>query len=128
MAGNRRYWRQWPGSSRSNAARSGSTAPSKKELELPDVEFPAVRSSGNLEIDGKKKAISYDLKSGEVLWQCGGQAGNPIASPVVRDGVVFLMTGFRSYAIQAIPLSARGDITRDSSARGGTTRGGHSSD
>jgi len=62
-------------------------------------------------INGKNRARSYDLATGKLLWECGGQASNPIACPVARDGVVYCMTGHRGYAVYAIPLSARGDIT-----------------
>lgn len=61
--------------------------------------------------NGKNRAIAYDLKNGEVVWQCGGQDANAIPTPVVKGDVVYLMSGFRQYKIQAIPLSARGDIT-----------------
>jgi outer membrane protein assembly factor BamB len=46
-----------------------------------------------------------------VIWECGGQASNPIPSPVVLDGVVYCMTGYRGYAVFAIPLDSKGDIT-----------------
>src|SRR5205807_10050295 len=32
-----------------------------------------------------KKARSYDLATGKVLWQCGGQTVNCIPSPVLHD-------------------------------------------
>ena len=54
---------------------------------------------------------SYDLKTGELIWECGGQVDNPIPSPVRQDNVVFCMTGYRGNAIYAIPLDAAGDIT-----------------
>ena len=54
---------------------------------------------------------SYDLATGDLIWECGGQAGNPIPSPIVRDGVAYCMTGFRGYAVYAIPLDSRGDVT-----------------
>ena len=37
--------------------------------------------------------------------------GNPIPSPVTLDGMVYCMTGFRGFALHAIPLDAEGDIT-----------------
>jgi outer membrane protein assembly factor BamB len=61
--------------------------------------------------NGKNRTRSYDLATGKLLWECGGQASNPIACPVARDGVVYCMTGHRGFAVYAIPLSARGDIT-----------------
>ncbi|MEM9354297.1 MAG: PQQ-binding-like beta-propeller repeat protein [Planctomycetota bacterium] len=60
---------------------------------------------------GTPKAMGYDLETGTVLWECGGQAMNPVASPVEKDGVAYCMTARRGNALFAIPLSARGDIT-----------------
>jgi outer membrane protein assembly factor BamB len=54
---------------------------------------------------------SYDLETGELIWECGGQVDNPIPSPVLQDDMVICMTGYRGNAIYAIPLSATGDIT-----------------
>ncbi len=62
-------------------------------------------------LNGARRVRSYDLATGELLWSCGGQATNPIATPVVMDGVVYCMTGYQGYAVYAIPLSVRGDIT-----------------
>ena len=61
--------------------------------------------------NGSKRVRSYDLNSGELIWQCGGQAGNPIPTPVRYKDNVIVMTGYRGYAIQSIPLSSRGDVT-----------------
>ncbi len=61
--------------------------------------------------NGSTRVRSYDLASGEIIWQCGGQAGNPIPTPVRFEDNVIVMTGFRGYAIYSIPLSATGDIT-----------------
>lgn len=54
---------------------------------------------------------SYDLETGELLWQCGGQVQNPIPSPVRLGDVVYCMTGYQGNAVYALPLSAMGDIT-----------------
>ncbi len=61
--------------------------------------------------NGSNRVRSYDLATGELIWQCGGQAGNPIPSPVRFEDNVIVMTGFRGYAIYSIPLSSKGDIT-----------------
>ncbi len=58
---------------------------------------------------------SYDLESGELIWQCGGQVSNPIPAPVVADGVVYCMTGYRGNAAYAISLDAKGDVTSSDS-------------
>jgi outer membrane protein assembly factor BamB len=61
--------------------------------------------------NGMNRCRSYDLETGEVIWECGGQGPNPIPSPVVIDDKAILMTGFQRFAAYAIPLSSKGDIT-----------------
>lgn len=61
--------------------------------------------------NGTNRVRSYDLATGELLWECGGQTASAIPSPVAREGVVYCMSGFRGKAIYAIPLSASGDVT-----------------
>ncbi len=62
-------------------------------------------------VNGTTKVRSYDLKIGEVIWQCGGQTVNAIPSPVAADGVAYVMSGYRGSAADAIPLDAKGDVT-----------------
>jgi outer membrane protein assembly factor BamB len=62
-------------------------------------------------VNGSNRVRSYDLATGEVIWECGGQASNPIPSPVVLGDVVYCMTGHRGFAVYAIPLDAKGDVT-----------------
>ena len=73
-----------------------------------------------VEVNGKKQAIvsasnrtrGYDLHSGEIVWQCAGLGTNVIPTPLYRDGVVYVASGHRSPAMQAIRLDkAEGDIT-----------------
>ena len=72
-----------------------------------------------VEFDGRTQVItaasnlvrSYDLETGDIIWQCGGLTGNVIPAPVVEDGVVFCMSGYKGYSLLALPLSARGDIS-----------------
>jgi len=54
---------------------------------------------------------SYDLATGKLLWQCGGQTLNAIPSPLAADGVAFIMSGYKGAAAIAVPLDARGDLT-----------------
>ena len=70
--------------------------------------------------DGKPQVVtsatrrvrSYDLATGKLLWESRGMTRNVIPSPVEKDGVVYVMSGFRGSALQAIRLSsAREDIT-----------------
>ena len=62
-------------------------------------------------VNGTNRTRSYDLKDGRLIWECGGQFTNPIASPVTANGIVYCMTGYRGYALYAIPLDSKGDIT-----------------
>ncbi|QDS97383.1 outer membrane protein assembly factor BamB family protein [Adhaeretor mobilis] len=62
-------------------------------------------------VNAMNRTRSYDLATGEVIWECGGQASGPVPTAVVHDNLVFCMTGHRGSALYAIPLSARGDIT-----------------
>src|SRR5690606_27422948 len=61
--------------------------------------------------NGSNRVRSYDLATGELIWECGGQASNPIPSPIVGGEVVYCMTGYQGFAVYAIPLDATGDIT-----------------
>lgn len=61
--------------------------------------------------NGTNRVRSYDLATGEVIWECGGQSVNAIPSPILAGETVFCMSGYRSSAALAIPLSATGDIT-----------------
>ena len=62
-------------------------------------------------VNGKNRSRGYDLATGNVIWECGGQASNPIPSPFVVGDLTYCVTGFRGYAIYAIPLDSTGDIT-----------------
>lgn len=62
-------------------------------------------------VNGTNRSRGYDLADGRLIWECGGQFTNPIPSPVTTGSLVYCMTGYQGYALYAIPLSARGDIT-----------------
>jgi outer membrane protein assembly factor BamB len=62
-------------------------------------------------LNGTNRSRSYDINTGEVIWECGGQVTNPIATAVEHEGLVYCMTGHRGSAVVAIPLDATGDIT-----------------
>lgn len=72
-----------------------------------------------LEYEGRTQAIvpgvgkvrSYDLATGEVIWEAAGLGPNGIPAPVVVDDVVIVMSGFRSPNLLAIQLGGVGDIT-----------------
>lgn len=63
-------------------------------------------------INATNRTRGYDLATGKVLWECGGMTANTIPSPVTADGIVYVTSGFRGNALQAIRLDdAKGDIT-----------------
>jgi outer membrane protein assembly factor BamB len=72
-----------------------------------------------VEHDGRRQAIvaaskrtrSYDTETGDLLWEAAGLTGNVIPMPVAGHGMVYVMSGFRGFSIQAIKLSSRGDVT-----------------
>lgn len=72
-----------------------------------------------VEVDGRLQAIvagtnktrSYDTETGEIVWEAGGLTSNVIPVPVVGHGMVYVMSGYQGRAIQAIKLTAKGDVT-----------------
>jgi outer membrane protein assembly factor BamB len=55
---------------------------------------------------------SYDIETGELIWECGGMTQNAIPMPVAANGILFVMSGYRGNALLAIRLAeARGSIT-----------------
>lgn len=78
-------------------------------------------SSPNIvEYDGKIQVItaasklvrSYNLETGDIIWECGGLTGNVTPNPVYNNGLLYVMSGYRGNALLAIRMAdARGDIT-----------------
>jgi outer membrane protein assembly factor BamB len=62
-------------------------------------------------VNATRRTRGYDLATGKVLWQCGGQTLNVIPSPVRIDDLAIAMSGFQGTAAYAIPLNSTGDIT-----------------
>jgi len=63
-------------------------------------------------VPAMNQIVSYDLATGDVVWQSAGLTMNPIPSPVAADGMAFLMSGFRGNSLKAIRLAeAKGDIS-----------------
>ena len=72
-----------------------------------------------IEVNGKIQVIvsatsrirSYDLKTGDIVWQCGGQTRNVVPTPVTGFGMVYCASGFRGSSLQAIELGRTGDLS-----------------
>ncbi|MDV6032371.1 MAG: PQQ-binding-like beta-propeller repeat protein [Phycisphaera sp. RhM] len=72
-----------------------------------------IRHSGKTQvITAASGAVrSYDLESGEIIWQCSGLTGNVTPCPVIDGDYVICMSGYKGYAAMAIPLTETGDIS-----------------
>jgi len=57
------------------------------------------------------KIRSYNIETGDIIWECSGLTRNVIPMPVVYKNLIFIMSGFRGSALLAIDISkAKGDI------------------
>lgn len=72
-----------------------------------------------LNVNGRPQAIvpamnrirSYDLATGDVVWEGDGLTMNAIPSPVHEDGLVVLMSGFRGNDLRVVRVAdAKGNI------------------
>lgn len=72
-----------------------------------------VEAAGRTQVitNASRRVRSYDLDTGEVIWECGGQAANVTPSPVRFGDHVICMSGYRGSFAASLPLNARGDIT-----------------
>ncbi|MEO6245113.1 MAG: PQQ-binding-like beta-propeller repeat protein [Opitutaceae bacterium] len=72
-----------------------------------------------VDVGGKLQAIipatnltrSYDAATGELMWEARGLTPNVIPTAVTGHGMVFVTSGFQGSSIQAIKLTARGDVS-----------------
>jgi outer membrane protein assembly factor BamB len=72
---------------------------------------------------GTNKVRSYDLKTGKLIWECAGLGGNVIPAPVYKDGVVYVMSGWRNPNLMAIRLGRTGDLTGSDAVLWSNARG-----
>ena len=72
------------------------------------------------QIDGRNQVVvcgtnrirSYDLETGDIIWECGGLSANVVATPIAQDGIVFAASSYETRAMLAInAVGATGDIT-----------------
>ena len=62
-------------------------------------------------VSGTTKTRSYDLETGDVIWEAAGLGRNVIPNPVVQDDIVIVMSGYRDPNLLAIRLGGKGDLT-----------------
>src|SRR5262249_24299457 len=74
-------------------------------------------------VNATKRVRSYDLATGKVLWECGGQTVNAIPSPVTDGADVICMSGYPGAFACAVRLDSSGDVTDSSKVVWRWTRG-----
>lgn len=74
-------------------------------------------------VSAPNKVRSYDLASGKLIWECAGLGLNTIPAPVYKDGIVYVMSGFRNPNLMAIRLGREGDLTGTDAIVWSTNRG-----
>lgn len=63
-------------------------------------------------VNGTHRVRAYDLKTGDVIWECGGLSNNVCATPVAAAGFVVVGSSYEKRAMFAIRLEgASGDVT-----------------
>lgn len=74
--------------------------------------FP-VSSGDSLQVvtSGSNRIRSYDVKTGDLLWDTEGLTMNVIPTPVAGFGMVYCTSGFRASSLKAIELGHSGDLT-----------------
>ena len=73
-----------------------------------------VEVNGRLQVvtNAPNQVRSYDFETGEVVWFSTGMTRNVIPNPLYANGILYVMSGFRGSALQAIDIAkAKGDIT-----------------
>ncbi len=96
-------------------AKTGETRWQAKREEVSAWATPLiVEHNGRTQVitNASRLVRSYDLETGEVLWQCGGQVANVTPSPVLFGDHVICMSGYKGSLAVSLPLDASGDITK----------------
>jgi outer membrane protein assembly factor BamB len=57
------------------------------------------------------KIRSYEPATGKLIWGCGGLGANVIPAPIVANGILYAMSGYRNPNMLAIRLGKQGDLT-----------------
>ena len=72
-----------------------------------------------IEHEGRKQVVvaattkvrAYEPATGKLIWECGGLGANVIPAPIVRRGILYVMSGYRNPNMLAIRLGRTGDLT-----------------
>jgi len=71
------------------------------------------KGTSQLIVPATRRITSYDLKTGKIIWECGGLTTNVIPCPVVYEDLVICMSGHRATEVRAVRLDSQGDVTDD---------------
>jgi outer membrane protein assembly factor BamB len=74
----------------------------------------AVEVNGQTQViaSATNQVIAYDYTNGNIIWTTTGLTRNVIPNPIYAEGILYVMSGFRGSAMQAIDLNkAKGDIS-----------------
>lgn len=71
-----------------------------------------VDQGGKIQVvtNGTARVRSYDLATGDLIWQCAGMTVNPIPSPLRFGDSAICVSGYRGAAAVSVPLSSKGDL------------------
>lgn len=91
----------------------------KKRDEMTSWSTPLVvevKGKSQIIIPATGKSVAYDLENGDIIWEISGMTQNVIPSPVTDGEMVYLISGYRGAALQAVKLDeAKGNL-KDSPA------------
>jgi outer membrane protein assembly factor BamB len=76
-----------------------------------------------LVVTADTKVKSYDVDTGQVIWEVAGLGANPIPQPVQFRDLVLVMSGYRNPRLMAVRLGRTGDLTGTDAIAWETTRG-----
>jgi outer membrane protein assembly factor BamB len=103
------------------AAETGSTLWKRERPEVTSWASPLIVSHNNryqVGVAGTSRTRSYDLITGEVIWECDGLSANIVATPVASAGIVVVGSSYEIRAMMGIRLAgATGDITETDHVR-----------
>ncbi len=95
--------------------RTGEQRWKRKRDEVSSWSTPIVVNHKNrpqVIISATKRIRSYDLTTGDTVWECGGLSNNVVSSPVSAAGMVHAGSSYEKRAMLGIRLDgAAGDIT-----------------
>jgi outer membrane protein assembly factor BamB len=95
-------------------ARSGETKWKKDRDEKTSWNTPLVvehKGRTQVIVNATKRIRSYDLETGQELWECGGMTTNAIPSAIAANGRAYLVSGYKGAGAVAVSLDASGDVT-----------------